>query len=337
MWFAAVVAIAGVCVLALYLHSTPPQVVTLSDGTRLTVLRVTIDQHPKYCVGNPFQKVGSLLPGKAGYKLSGGTRYDAGRQERPVLAIWFICESTTNPWSAARFASEDGETWSCTRSLTTGTLRSNRVWGCIIADAWPRRAKEWNLQLSSGGGSRVTLRLPNPTIEHCEQWNPESLPAMRRVGETEIALQVVEVEPYPLLSPILKYSYETKSSRMGTLYFRISERGQTTNAWLPALITMEDATGNSVLGVDWNPPALASTPLVPPNTIAWSGGWPAVPGENAVKVVVDFVRQTDGVSYEVSMQRGMQSRSQSSTNHQSGHLRLEWIVPSGGTITNAVP
>jgi hypothetical protein len=321
LWLVALVAAGGVAFLALLGPSSPTQVVTLSDGTRLTVLRVTLSRHPTFCVGNPLQKIGASLPGKVGEKLSGGTRFVAGHFTSPVLAIWFTSESTTNWWSTARIPGEDGVTWMATQGVQKWALASNQELNCIIADAWPRREKEVKVQLRGSGETLVTFRIPNPSIQSCEQWNPELLPSIRRVGDAEFALQAVEVESYPAFSRS-HYSYDNKGSQMATLYLLLSERGQSSRSWEPASITMQDATGNSIPCIDWNPPARASSPLFPPNTIAWSGDWPAVPGENAVKVVVEFVRQT------------LSRSADGSTNAPQRQVKLEWIVPAGGTVTN---
>jgi hypothetical protein len=327
LWLAAFVAAAVVGFLVLYPGSTP-QVIDLPDGSRLKVFRVTQSRHARHCFGNPFQKICAVLPGKMGEKLGGGTILDTGRHTEPVLAIWFTCQNSTNWWSSARIASDDGTTWAATRPLRLGSLGSNQFVGCIIAEAWPRRAKDWNVQVKASGGAWVSFRIPNPNIERGEQWAPESLPVKRQLGGTDISLLAVEVEPWSAQPT------DSTVSHMATLYFQVSERGQSTNSWLPSSFSVQDATGNSVACADWNPPTWASSPLFPHNTIAWSRDWPAVPGEKVVKVVADFVRRTSAASYDVSRfrPRWKATAGQPSTNLGPGQVRLEWTVPAEGTM-----
>ena len=78
-------------------EDTAPQLVTLADGTKLKLRNVALSEHPRYCFGNLFQKLGARIPGKTGDYLSGGNAPKLGDYSEPVLAAWFSVEETNLP------------------------------------------------------------------------------------------------------------------------------------------------------------------------------------------------------------------------------------------------
>ena len=282
---AAIVAAAGVGFFALYAPSTPPQVVTLSDGTRLTVRGVTVSRHPRFCFGNALQKIGAKFPGKLGMKLGGSSVCDLGRFENPVLAIWLSCETNFPRRVVFRDSSDRPWMHQCFWSV------AGSKFGCIRCEVWPRRDKTlalelWANYLPPEKEPDARLVIPNPAYAKYPQWTPEILPATRRVGETEFTLQSVKVERLRTVSNADRFFHKLSIST------RTTEHGEPTEAWEATSLAMADATGNSVERLGW---------VGYPDR----GYWPAMPGEEAVGLRVEFVKTNGFASNNVFVLRGV--------------------------------
>src|SRR5262245_52355138 len=106
-WGIALLAVGAGLTLLFTRPEKPLPVVTLSDGTTLTVRAVTVSRHPKFHYGSFWQRLGSKLPGSLGTKWIGGTTLDLGDQGRPVLTIWFSSDDINSGSQILRGAVKD--------------------------------------------------------------------------------------------------------------------------------------------------------------------------------------------------------------------------------------
>src|SRR5262249_54370072 len=133
--------------------------------------------------------------------------------------------------------------------------------------------------------SRMVVR--NPSYGKHPQLKPERLPATRHVGEMDFTLESMNVEQLYYAGNVHEYF------RTAHISTRVTERGQATDAWEGSSLAVADATGNSTEHLD---------------RYFWKANhwcWPAMPGEDAVKLRVEFVKTNGFGSNDLFVLRGV--------------------------------
>jgi hypothetical protein len=221
---------------------------------------------------------------------------DLGDQGQTVLTFWLSCETTKTslPSQQIVFRDANDQPWKNSCFMMSSGARNVGV----IAREWPRRSKILTLDIftkyqnpyyPTQAASRIVVA--NPSYARHLQWTPDRLPATRRVGEMNFTLQGVNVEELRWMSNVDDYF------RRATISTKITERGQPSADWEASSLALADATGNSTEHLEnyyWKPGSKFN---------CWR--WPAMPGEDAIKLRVEFVKTNGYTSNEIFVVRGV--------------------------------
>ena len=267
-----------------------PQVITLNDGTKLTLLGVEYGKHHKY----PVVKV-KAAPQNARRRFYGGpVSFDTPAD---TLVAWVLCEHKPNQWPNYQALAYDKAETACVGNWAGGNARQISPTESILGiqlDAFPRREHSFYLRFMSwgNGGQRVSKEqfvISNPVRgKFFPNWTPELLPDTQSDGDLDVTLT--------------KLSYDASFNRgMGTgkpndpmnqavfVAFHTEQNGVVVTNWEPVRIETSDATGNDVQNNSW------STGRDDDGDATMTYQWGLWPDEPAWKLRVEM-SQTSGFS-----------------------------------------
>jgi hypothetical protein len=271
----------------------------LPDGTALTLKKITYGTNHVYFEGNVWERLVNLLPPQWAGKL--------GRVQRlpcptgtPALVFWFRWEDqmTAQPfqWS---LVDEGGRSVDVFGGNAFLAPRGPGRIQAVVCSRFPRHSKTLRLWLwRREGGAADTVaefKVANPRYEpiRASGWQPETLPATRRVGQVEFTL--VKLKAVPLES-----NGRRRPPHQQTVWvtFETRENGRPTTAWAVDHIQFSDQHGES-FGSGFGGNAIVDGQEVFPCSAApWSG-------ERAWKLQVTFVRRSDFAPEELWTLRGI--------------------------------
>jgi hypothetical protein len=242
LWSVASVLIIGIVVAAIWWLRRPP-IITLSDGTKLTLLGVEYGKHHKF----PTVKT-------AGHRNGGPTSFDTTND---TLVVWVLSEHKGNQqWGNFQVMAYD-------KAATAGVgnwLRNSRqikngmeIMG-VQLDAFPRRDRKIYLHIMNWGqrGQQIAkgqFVISNPVRGKIfEKWTADPLPNTQSDGDLDVMLTKLiggAQSPYDRGNGIPKNDPINKIVQIG---FDLQQKGQSTTNWRPVQVETTDATGNYVKG-----------------------------------------------------------------------------------------
>ena len=160
-----------------------PQVITLSDGTKLTLLSVEYGKHHKF----PTVKVKT-----SGRRGGGPTSFDTTND---TLVVWILSEHKGNQWPNYQVMAYDK---AATAGVGNWARNSRQIKnGMEIAgvqlDAFPRRDRKIYLRVMSYGQrgqqtAKGQFVISNPAGGPFAKWIPDSLPNTQSDGDLDVTL-----------------------------------------------------------------------------------------------------------------------------------------------------
>jgi hypothetical protein len=247
-------------------HQAPPQILTLSDGSKYQFIGTT------YGVNNvpPMLKARlvRVLPRPLAdwvrkHVGQDFTQYNEGeRLETPQLFLWFKQWATNSstgvpgPPLVARLTDDAGMEAGLPAYVS---FASSVAWSYAAFPVVPKRSRmlECDLYLMIGPGNltipRARFTFPNPVYGHFPQWKPEPVPAVKRTGDLEVRLDEFNTGTenaggyvvHANGSRGLPREAATKGQNTKTIFdFSFSSPRGTNEVWAPQSAELSDATGN---------------------------------------------------------------------------------------------
>jgi hypothetical protein len=242
LWTGISVLVAGI-VIAGFFWLGRPQVITLTDGTKLTLLGVTYGRHHVA----PKMKI-------AGRSVRrGGTRLDTTND---TLVIWIEAAHKPNRWPNYELLVYDPADTACvsTWARTQSQVNSSVNLQGFMLEAYPRWDRKMILRAMTwgNGGQRVSqgrFVVSNPARRGpFPRWTPEPLPDAQSDGDLDVTLtELVAGAPSP-------YNRGNRSSRNDPMNkgvqvaFDVQQNGLSATNWRPVQVVTSDAAGNRVSG-----------------------------------------------------------------------------------------
>jgi hypothetical protein len=240
LWSIVSVVIVGIAVDA-FLWLRKPQVITLSDGMKLTLVGVTYGKHhvaPKIKV--------------AGGRARGGTRIDSTNN---TVVVWIEAEHKPNQYPNYQLMVYDKANTAC---VGTGARNSSQINNGVeiqgfMLDAYPRWDRKMIIRAMSWGnnGQRVSkdqFVVSNPARVSFAKWTPAPLPNTQSDGDLDVTLTKLVADapsPYNRGNGVPRNDPINKSVQIA---FDIQQKGQSVTNWHPVRTETSDAAGNHVTG-----------------------------------------------------------------------------------------
>jgi hypothetical protein len=278
IWSLVSVMIAGIAVDA-FLWLRKPQIITLNDGTKLTLLGVTYGKHhvaPKIKAAN----------GRA--RSVAGARIDSTNN---TVVVWIEAQTKPNQYPNYQLLVYDKANTACVSAYAR--TQSQNVNGSMIQgfmlDAYPRWDSKMILRVMSyASGGRHTAKeffvVSNPARASFPKWTAEPLPDTQSDGDLDVTLTRLNYGPRGFNNG----SGATKNDPMTKWVeaaFRAEQKGVTATNWQPIRIETSDAAGNHAALNSWSNPRQNGESVM---TYQW-GLWP---DESPWKLSVEFSKQS---------------------------------------------
>jgi hypothetical protein len=220
-----------------------PQVITLKDGSKLTLLGVEYGKHHKFpTVKTTGRRIGV-----------GSNSFDTTND---TLVAWILSEHKGNQWGNFQVLTYDKAATACvanqfnnSRQVKTGM----EIMGVQIS-AFPRRDRNIFLRIMSYGQRGEQLAkgqfvISNPARgKTFYKWTPESLPDTQSDGDLDVTLTTLAADAS---SPYNRANGAPKNDPINKIVqidFDAKQKGQSVTNWRPVQVETTDATGNYVKG-----------------------------------------------------------------------------------------
>ena len=241
LWSVVGILIAGIAV-AGFLWLRKPQIITLSDGTKLTLLGVEYGKHHKY----PTVKT-------SGRRTGGGqSSFDTTND---TLVVWILQEhkgAQRYGWQALvhdRAETASAQNW----AMNSRQIAQGREISAIQLDAFPRRDSKFFMRVMSYGNgaqhlSKEQFVISNPASgKTFPTWTPDPLPDTQSDGDLDVTLnKLVADAPSPYTGNGI--SKNDPASKCVQIDFDVQQKGRSATNWSPVQVETTDATGNYVKG-----------------------------------------------------------------------------------------
>ena len=241
LWTIVSVVIAGIAVDA-YLWFHKPQIIKLSDGTKLTFVGVTYGKHhvpPKIKIAGRSSR-------------GNGARLDSTND---TLVVWIEAEHKPNQYPNFELAVYDKANTACaTSSLRTQSQVKNGVdvMGFRL-DAFPRWDGKMILRVISYGqrgqqASKEQFVVSNPAGRSYAKWTTDPIPDTQSDGDLSVTLTKLVAGAQ---SPYNRGNGVTRNDPLNKcvqLDFDFQQKGQSMTHWRPVRVVTSDAAGNSIQG-----------------------------------------------------------------------------------------
>lgn len=237
LWSIVSAVIIGVAVNA-FLWFYKSQVITLGNGTKLTLLGVTYGKH----------HVSPKIKIAGGRARGGGARMDSTND---TLVVWIEAEHKPNQYPNYQLLVSDKANTACvsTYSRNQVQVKSGVDIQGFMLDAYPRRDSKMILRVMSYGqrGQQVSKEqfiVSNPARGSFLKWTPDPLPNTQSDGDLDVTLTKVVADapsPYNRGNGVPKDDPMNKCVQVA---FDIQQKGQSVTNWSPVRVETSDATGN---------------------------------------------------------------------------------------------
>jgi hypothetical protein len=220
-----------------------PQIITLSDGTKLTLLGVDYGKHHKF----PTVKT-------TGRRMNGGGGTIDTTND--TLVVWILSEHKANQWPNYQVVVYDKAETACVTSQSSESRQVKEgmeIMG-IQLNAFPRRDSKMILRIMNYGqrGEQIAkgqFIVSNPARgKTFPRWTAESLPDLQSDGDLDVTLTQLAADapsPYNRGNGIPKNDPINKTVQLA---FDLRQKGQSATNWQPVSVETSDATGNNVKG-----------------------------------------------------------------------------------------
>ena len=306
LWTIVSVVIAGIAVDA-YLWFHKPQIIKLSDGTKLTLIGATYGKHH---VAPKIKIAGKLTRGN-------GARLDSTND---TLVVWIEAEHKPNQYPNYQLLVSDPANTACTETYARNQsqVKEGVELQGFMLDAFPRWDRKMILRVLAYGnnGQRISKEhfvVANPGRRSFAKWPVEPLPDSQSDGDLTVTLTKLAAGvqlPYSRGNGVPRNDPLNKGVR---LEFDTQQKGQSVTNWRPVRVVMSDAAGNSIQG--WLNPNYQNGQ--PSGYFCQQGLWPDEP---AWKLRMEFSRDSGFNDDEmwavtnVPVQAGTQQDAQNSWN-----------------------
>ena len=247
LWGVVIILIVGTAV-AGFLWWRKPQVLTLSDGMKLTVLGVDYGKHHK----------------APAVKINGATRRNLGggptsfNTTNDTLVVWILSEHKANQWPNYQVLAQDKAATACAGSWSGGSsqqIKSGMEIRGIQLDAFHRRERKIILRIMNFGQrgqqfAKGQFIISNPVRGAFPQWTAEPLPDKQSDGDLNVTLtRLNNVASFnrgtgvPAKDPV---------NRAVETVFHTEQNGMVVTNWQPMHIETSDATGNRIDNSSWS-------------------------------------------------------------------------------------
>lgn len=280
---------------AIFLPSKPvaSESLLLPDGTTVRIVAATYGTN--HLFGTPLGRLVAKLPVRIRTIAKDVMGARAGIHQtynsaEPSLVVW-LERSTNSPvgrmgggYVSAMLADETG--------FESG--REDSVWGSgatiqrLVFPVVPRRESTVRVGFYHRGRNGEvdqvgTLSVENPVYGRYPQWNPEALPATKRVGDIEVTLMKVSAghvdvtshKTGPENTRIIEFGTNSSTSRgMCVCLLGARSLSDSNKVWRVAAVRISDATGNSAktTSMSWggdDEPYFTFRPGLWPSESAW--------------------------------------------------------------------
>jgi hypothetical protein len=235
------VLIAGIAVGA-FLWLSKPQVITLSDGTKLTLIGVT---HGKHHVAPKIKIAGGRARG-------GAARIDSTND---TVVVWIEAEHKPNQYPNYQLMVYDKANTACvsTYSRTQSQIKTGVEIQGFMLDAYPRWDRKMVLRVMSYGqrGRQVSKEqfvVSNPARGSFRKWTPDPLPNTQSDGDLDVTLTKLVADAQSTLNRGNGVTRNDPINKGVQLDFDIQQKGQAVTNWRPVRAETSDAAGNHVTG-----------------------------------------------------------------------------------------
>jgi len=241
LWSIVSLVIAGLAVDA-FLWLRKPQVIKLTDGTKLTLVGVTYGKHhvaPKIKIAGARAR-------------SGGARTDSTND---TLVVWIEAEHKPNQYPSYQLLVYDKANTACVRAwsrIQSQVKNGVDIQGFML-DAYPRWDKKMVLRVMTYGqrGQQVSKEqfvVSNPARSSFAKWTPDPLPNSQSDGDLTVTLTklIADVQsPYNRGNGVARNDPMNKCVQLD---FDAQQKGQSATNWRPVRVVTSDAAGNSIQG-----------------------------------------------------------------------------------------
>jgi len=241
LWSVVSVLIVGIAIGA-FLWLGKQQVITLNDGTKLTLVGVTYGKH----------HVAPKIKIAGGRARAGGARIDSTNN---TVVVWIEAEHKSNQYPNYQLMVYDKANTACvsTYSRTQSQIKNGVDIQGFMLDAYPRWDRKMILRAMSYGqrGQQVSKEqfvVSNPARVSFAKWTPDPLPNMQSDGDLEVTLTKLVADaqsPYNRGNGVPKNDPINKSVQIA---FDIQQKGRSVTNWHPVRAETSDAAGNHVTG-----------------------------------------------------------------------------------------
>ncbi len=243
LWSIVSAVIAGIAVDA-FLLLRKPQVITLSDGTKLTLLNVEYGKH----------HVAPKIKTAGGRAHAGAARIDTTND---TLVVWILQEHKANLQPNYQLLAYDRAETACVgnwRKTSWPVNQSEEIAGAQL-DAYPRWNRKIMLRVMLWGnnGERVAKEkfvVSNPARGSSAKWTPEPLPDTRSDGDLDVTLTKF-IYGVPGFNNGNRPSKDPMN-RAVLVGFHTEQKGVVMTNWQPIRIETSDAAGNHVQNNSWS-------------------------------------------------------------------------------------
>jgi hypothetical protein len=242
LWSIVLLVVAGVAVDA-FLWLRKPQIIKLSDGTKLTLMGVTYGKHH---VAPKVKIAGKTIRG------NGGARIDSTNN---TVVVWIEAEHKPNQYPNFQLMVYDKANTACS---TSGSRTQSQVKNGVDImgfrlDAFPRRDSKLILRVMSYGqrGQQVSKEqfvISNPARGSFAKWTPDPLPNSQSDGDLNVTLTKLVAGaqlPYNRGNGVPQNDPMNKCVQIA---LDVQQKGQSVTNWRPIRVVTSDATGNSIQG-----------------------------------------------------------------------------------------
>jgi hypothetical protein len=242
LWSVVSVLIAGIAVGA-FLWLRKPQVITLNDGTKLTLVGVTYGKHH---VAPKIKIAGGRTRG------GGGERIDSTNN---TVVVWIEAEHKPNQYPNYQLMVYDKANTACVSiyARTQSQIKNGVEIQGFMLDAYPRWDRKMILRIMNYGqrGQQIAKSLfvvSNPSRGSFAKWTPDPLPNTQSDGDLDVTLTKLVTDaplPYNRGNGVPRNDPINKCVQIA---LDVQQKGQSVTNWRPVRVVTSDATGNSIQG-----------------------------------------------------------------------------------------
>jgi len=226
-----------------FLWLSRPQIITLSDGTKLTLLGVDYGKHHK------FPKV------KTGGQRGGPTAFDTTND---TVVVWILNEHKAGQWPNYQVLAYDRAATACVGNWARNSrqIKNGMEIAGVQLDAFPRRGRKIYLRIMSWGQrgpqtAKGQFVISNPAGGSFPNWFPDTLPNTQSDGDLNVTLTRL-VSGVPGFNGPVNQVKNDPMNKAVLAAFHTEQKGVLATNWQPVQIETSDATGNRVFNNSWS-------------------------------------------------------------------------------------